>query len=317
VYGQFYYFAKGGEMSMDKTKIVVDVDFCSDWANLLRNELDLMGCPAENNDSPFDVCVKYYNSLLRQPTVRPRIILKSREFTCPADHQAGLIVLEDKVKNGQDISPYLHNKLSNSAYNDGLLNDWGIHHFHIGEIGKQSGKVSRTGPLLYALVKDDHFYMIDVMSHKDFSKQRLIEIIYSNWPDVIEGYEVEGALGLDYVCNDEDVRRLRDNGISTLTMRSDGAVHLPVGGGITTSGTSVEVARQSTRCMKILKMAEHLLKRDTDEIRQKAISAGYVVGNRFEFALKIHEGLFYGVERLSGFEVHLPDLEKILCIRRR
>lgn len=311
-----YHFTEGDKMSVNKTKLEIDVDFCTDWANLLRNELDLMGCPAENNDNPFEVCVKYYNSLLRQPTLRPRKILKSREFTCPADHQAGLSVLENRVGNGQDISPYLHNKLSNSAYNDGLLNDWGIHHFHIGEIDKQSGKVRRTGPLLYALVKDDHFYMIDVMSHKDFSKQKLLDIIYSNWPDVIEGHEIKGALGLDYVCNDDEVARLRKHGISTLTMRNDGTVHLPVGGGITTSGTGIEVARQSTECMRILKTAENRLKRDADEIRQNAISEGYAVRNRPEFQLKMQGDLFYAIEALSGFAVHLPSLEKVLYIRR-
>lgn len=233
-------------MSENSTDYTVDVDFCRDWADLLRNELDLMGCPAEN---------------------------------------------------------------------DGLLNDWGIHHFHIGEIDKQSGKVSRTGPLLYALVKDDHFYMIDVMSHKDFSTQRLLDIIYSNWPDVIEGHEIKGALGLDYVCNDEESARLRKHGISTLTMRSEGAVHLPVGGGITTSKSSVNVVRQSKKCLQALMAAERLLKRDAGEIAQSAINKGYAVGSKLSFVLRMEDNLFFGVEKSSGVAVHLPGLEKILWCR--
>jgi len=227
-----------------------------------------------------------------------------------------LNTLEEKVKNGEDISPYLHNKLSRPDYQDGLLNDWGIHHFHIGEIDKQSGKVIRTGPLLYALVKDDHFYMIDVMSHKDFSKQRLLDIIYSNWPDVIEDHEIKGALGLDYVCNDDEVSKLRNHGISTLTMRSDGTVHLPIGGGITTSKASVNVVIQSKKCLQALMEAERLLKRDAGEIAQSAIVRGYAVGSKLSFVLKMEDNLFFGVEKSSGFAVPLPSLEKILYCRK-
>lgn len=299
-------------MSENRTNYTVDVDFCGDWADLLRKELNIMGCSAEMTDSPLEVYIKYYNSLLRQPSARPRKVLKSKEFTCPVNCQLGLNTLEEKVKKGEDIRPYLHHKLSNSDYQDGLLNDWGIHHFHLGEIDKQNGKVIRTGPLLYALVKDDYFYMINIMGHNDFSRQRLVDIVYSNWPNVVEDQEIKGAFGLDYVCNDDEVSKLRNNGISTLTMRSDGTVHLPIGGGITTSKASVNVVRQSKKCLQALMAAERLLKRDAGEIAQSAIARGYAVGGKLSFVLRMEDNLFFGVEKSSGFAVHLPGLEKIL-----
>ena len=62
---------------------------------------------------------------------------------------------------------------------DRILVEWGIYHFHLGE-----GK--RTKDLLFALVRENDAYFIDVCDHDDFTNVTPLEIAQRNWPQLFD-----------------------------------------------------------------------------------------------------------------------------------
>ena len=63
-----------------------------------------------------------------------------------------------------------HSSLKNL---DGLLNEWGVHHLHLGtkSYSKNHAFIARTGPLLLALIAEDDFYAINVYLHGAWESQ--------------------------------------------------------------------------------------------------------------------------------------------------
>lgn len=69
--------------------------------------------------------------------------------------QSGYKTLKAKFANGDDVTPHLSSNILNDTYEDYLLNDWGIHHFHLGQ-NISDGFAGRTGPLLFALITNSN-----------------------------------------------------------------------------------------------------------------------------------------------------------------
>ena len=67
-----------------------------------------------------------------------------------------------------------------------MLNDWFIHHFHLGNKLDKNGLIEETEHILMAMVFDDAFYAIKVYTHKEWANQEIIKIAYNNWPSMIK-----------------------------------------------------------------------------------------------------------------------------------
>ena len=146
--------------------------------------------------------------------------------------------------DGSDLNPFqskglvLHNDISDrkkQKRTDLLFADWGILHFHLSnEIKPESYFASRSDWLLFALVYGNVIFCVDILPHAEkdlFSRKAMLEIIYSNWPSVLENYELKGiASGGDW--NDSEVAELRKAGISS-SYSIDGKVFMPIGLGLT------------------------------------------------------------------------------------
>jgi hypothetical protein len=88
-----------------------------------------------------------------------------------------------------------------ATYEDQLLNDWGIIHFHLG-LRDAQGNVPRTGVVLFAFVRGDVVHCIGFFDHRSWSKIEVLEILQRNWPHAVEHARVKGVTGLD--VTDED-----------------------------------------------------------------------------------------------------------------
>lgn len=152
-----------GIVSMSR-EITVSMDFHSDWIALLRERLEEAGYTT-GQEEEGEICHLYFNAGKRMVPAQPRRIHLSREFRCPPDHATGLRFLEDKIRNGADLTPHLSRKILKLSYNDPILNDWGIHHFHLGLTHDAKGLIEGTPYILLARVTNDQFYMIDVVRH--------------------------------------------------------------------------------------------------------------------------------------------------------
>jgi len=208
----------------------IELDFYSDWIRHLKNTLSKMGYSV-TNVSDEKIPIVYFNALRRIIPQKPREVLRSKEFYCDGGLSSAVEEIEKKAKNGENLNPYLSTSLKKADYHDTMLNDWGIHHFHLGSNIDMPGFIERTRPLLFVKVTNTHFYLIAVKNHGDWNCQELVEIIHKNWPEVIKHYKLEIVIGLSHVPSDENIKKLRKVNINTMIKMSDGAIYAPVGGG--------------------------------------------------------------------------------------
>src|SRR3954467_8254920 len=112
---------------------------------------------------------KYMNIIKREVSQKSRQIFISKNLTCPSGYEKGLNDLKFKIEVGENVNPYLSSNLLNAGYSDGFLNDFGLHHFHLGEklitSGKGKGFIERTKPILVGRITDKAAYLIGIFDH--------------------------------------------------------------------------------------------------------------------------------------------------------
>jgi|GEM_PF-5892401 hypothetical protein len=137
-----------------------------------------------------DVIHMFFTMEKRIPAKRPRIVHRAKDFVCPDKYQKGLDQLIEKFERGDDLYPYLTKTIRALDFSDGLLFDWDMYHFHLGET-IEKGFITRTKHILYAIVKDDDVYLIiiaphgkDIEDHIAWSNIDLVQIAHDNWPNI-------------------------------------------------------------------------------------------------------------------------------------
>jgi hypothetical protein len=198
----------------------------------------------------------YMNWSHRFVPPRPRRIHQSKALqenpsaSDPA-HRPALATLIEKIRVGDVLTPHLSElvlrgyqptdpakpkALSKHRDLDLLLNDWLIHHLHIGPTLKPNGNGFFGGDLLlFAVFKSDDAYLIDLMGHKNWEHEHLIEVIVREWPGRGLALELKGILPGGSFSR-EDRKRLRNVGIPTM-LNIDGKAVMGAGC-LTNAGTS-------------------------------------------------------------------------------
>jgi hypothetical protein len=264
----------------------VDVDFYDDWVELLRRELRAAGYPAPSGEPAHDVCFRYYNWKKRSISSGPRKVVEAKDFSAPADLKAGVDLVREKFEKGQDLRPHLSRRIADLNYDNALLDDWGIHHLHLGTTIDSFGFVPRTGPDLFAKVEADQVYFLAVLGHGQWSNQLLVEILHSQFSDSIKQFRLPGfVVDVQIVPSDAEVRALRKGNVSTIIRTRDGALYAPLGGGITTSGLSAQVAQIRDYYFGLMKKLEQHIVAKAAVFEEQAKRQGAKLGERLHFRL--------------------------------
>lgn len=280
--------------------MTVIVDFTNDWKQYVENEISSQGYAVDQSEDLRSLSYKFFNLRRRRIAATPRKVLESKSFSCPTDLTSGYDLLKEKLKNGHDVCSHLSKFLLRDDHEDSLLNDWGIHHFHLGINPEKSGFIERTGPLLFAHVTVDSVYCLGIYPHGSWTQQDLIRVIHDNWPSIISAKKLNGILGLSHVPTDEDIAQLRKAGVQTMVQISPGIVYAPLGGGYSTAGTSVESTMRVNWYMRLIRNLEDHVKENTEKFTKKIQELGYAHGNPPSFSLLIDEKGFFAVENNSG-----------------
>ena len=256
---------------------IITADFFTDIAEQCNKRLEKQQYKTRKKyedlsslDKNESIVHSYLNALHRRIPMRPRKIHKA-EYETPSYLIEGEKKFLDKVRTGDDLGPHQSRQLKTRNYEDGMLNDFGIHHFHLG-IKKRSKKsyfVSGQRYLLFALVRSDDFYCIGYYEHGDWSRSILLDTIHSNWPHAISSV-IKGATGISLRCTDEEHQKLREAGVNIVTQRPDGTVYAPPGLGITAAGTSLLNKMRFNE----IKEACFQLERESKDLAMKLISSG-------------------------------------------
>lgn len=178
------------------------------------------------DEEDFHLFLIDYFEILRKGIARQkRTVHISRELKAKAKGSAfkewreRFFQIKGMFEKGEDVNSLLSKRARESGFRDRLLTCWDMHHLHFFP-EKKFGDM-----LLFAIVKDDVVYMIDVIPHSKkyvFSTFELLNIVYRNWSFLIEPYRLKGITGLNYVIKtDEEVNTLRTAGISTAIQLKD------------------------------------------------------------------------------------------------
>ena len=223
----------------------IRINLRHDFVEHIRATLILSGYPQLSVDRVAKddrKLISYYLGTYRRsisPT--PRSVHKSKSFTCPPQHAAVLANIETKIISGDDLSMYLSTDIRQLKNVDYMLNAWGIHHLHLGNVTENDGKnrdfVRRTSFLLFCRFTASDAYFIGVFDHDSFSSQNVMQIMHDNWSNTLDEHRLHGVTGDQ--LTEEHARELRRKRTNFFLMMQDGTVYLPPGNGTTSSGENV------------------------------------------------------------------------------
>ena len=187
------------------------------------------------------------NKKLIFPVVRTVFISRQLQEALSTHVKKGAVAhIISLLQNGSDVNNFQSKRLFELNFHDHLLYDWNIHHFHLPQLSK---KEKKTNSLLFAYTDDTQALLLDIDSHRDavFADQKWLEIIYHNWPDVMEQWKIKGINDFHPKVNSAERMVLWNKGFNTGIVTIDGKFYKHPGLGKMLSGHSMEVVLQVDR----------------------------------------------------------------------
>jgi hypothetical protein len=259
-------------------------DFNADLVAMARHYLTAQG--ATEDIAETDVLLKYFDSLRRWPAPRPRKVRKADNFFCPARIEAGWKLLRSKIEKGEDIRPHLGRDHAELSHLDGLLNEWGVHHLHLGvkPYFKDPNVIDRTTELVFALITDEEFLAINVFpDHGQWEALDILESLHRNWPELIRRYRINGVPA--ETVTSQGRRQLRSSNTQLFTMVNDGTVYGPIRGGVACSGVSIAAVMRAAQARRDMKRLQAAVQEQLDKFIIHLRPHGYSDGDDIKATL--------------------------------
>lgn len=285
----------------------INHNLISDWHELLRDVLkneygfdDSVINSLSVEDLPFKII--YLEE--RRITSKPRALHESSVFHCPTEMVNGWDKLKEKIKNGDNLIPYLSKGINDLDYQDKMLNEWGIYHFHLGA-NMNGGFIERTGPLLFAFIKKQDFYAINIYKHNEWAEDGILQTIHDNWPQLISGYKAPNVIKTSKIITPAQrisLRKVNGNSFFTAT---DGTVYTPTGGGSVASGYNLSTTLKVIKTRNYITHIGEILDSLPEELKNDLINVGYSEDDNIDATLIISD---------TGYSVYFPKHKLLLNI---
>jgi hypothetical protein len=296
---------------MSNFLIIEEANLYGDWIAIARQRLINSGFDVSRLIRDNDIGQEYFNALLHLTIpIQPRQVHHADTFSCPVDLVAGLATFTTKVESGQNLRPYMSRGVKKVANRDLLRYDWGIHHFHLGTEVENDGFVKRTEPILFAWVTSEAMYMLGLYPHGAWNQRQLLELIHRNWPELLAPYRI-GAVGLTHHLTDKEIGQARRAGVLVAMQVADRFVIVPPGGGMPTSGHSMNAVRGNDRIHNSLYRLTEMIHDPFSSFHQEAENKGDYVKRVLSFTLVDIKGRCILIERHNNlhFEIEgIPNL---------
>lgn len=229
----------------------------------------------------------YFNAEKKQPEKKIRKLVLSDTFFIPKEVSAGWDKLKQRIEIGEDLKFNLSKRIHKFDYKDPMLNDWGVHHFHLNE--KPSGEfIHGTELLVFALLVDDVFYAIGVYNHNSWADQDIVETMHRNWPTVLEGYKLTIIETKNQFTETERLK-LRKATVNSFVTVKDGTIYAPIGGGVSGSGFGTQSVMRMIHHKQMLNNFEESLDGALEGLRSDSEANGYKGEPEVEAHLEITE----------------------------
>ena len=261
------------------------MNFKSDLIDIVKRYFSMEGISFEDSGDASDFAARYCEMRIRRIDPRPRDVHFSREI-----HQSLGKLARKKEKGKHDraieawravfylrhlfvtggrVTPHLSKEVKKTTSRDGLLWDFGMHHFHLCRKLDESGFIERSDYLLFAIVADAEVFFVDLRKHKDpenlqWVRQDLLRIVHENWPELIDTRVLHGVNGCTLTDKEiSELRRKNANHISCL----GGQAIAPLGGGTNFAGGSTSCRVWGDKLVREIERHEKYFYRQPAELR--------------------------------------------------
>lgn len=240
----------------------IKIDLCSDYERILAGWVDgFVECRKSENDGVLD----YFRLERRLIEAKPRKVRKAKHFMCPPGYEDKLLFIEEYIKSGKNLLPFMSKGIRNLNNEDMLLNDWGIFHLHLSnELEMHSVFMERSDYLLMIHVEDDCIYFLKIVPHEKpnktrniWTKKEYLEIIRENWPEIIDKYIMKGMKLLEHF-DEREHYELRKAGASVFTELDEDSLYFSPGGGYASDCTSLQAVRARDYHMRLIEDLERV-----------------------------------------------------------
>jgi hypothetical protein len=149
--------------------------------------------------------IVFFNWRSRLIKAQPRQVRKSKAFERNPNvtrRKADLNQIIDDIEKGRDLQRYLSRSTMRDVAGvpskrrrpdlDLMLNDWSVHHLHISTKLDPDGFVKRGAELLFAVFQPNVAYIVDLMEHGDWTRDHVLEVLASEWPNEGVIFEAKG-----------------------------------------------------------------------------------------------------------------------------
>ena len=203
--------------------------------------------------------------------------------------------LRKLLADGENVAAFLSRTIGDASSWDGLLWQYGMHHFHLGAESTKGAFVDRSDYLLFAIVAPEDVYFVDVRRHPqagsvEWVRQDLLRIVHSNWPSLLEAHVLR-RVDSDELA-DEELHALRQR---DLNFASDigGRAIAPLLGGLAGDGSSVLCTLWAGRLLRELRHHEDAFRNEQvrASVERDLRARGFEVGRDFEVELVFLEDL--------------------------
>ena len=236
------------------------------WVNYQKTILKQLNIQDIDNFKDNQVSSFYFEYYFRVlPQMQYEIYLSKELISNPLYENFKSIIetIKQKAINSENLKPYLSKGIKNLKKPDGMFNDWGIYHFHLGDELLSNGFIKRTNELLFFYrdfkLNPNKLYFLDIYNHGNWSKRKTIEIMHNNWQTAIDFYKIKDMVDIKPKLNDEEHQLIRDANMNSAVVLDDGTSYIMLGGGITMAGTNQEATMLEMQYMKYFRNLENNL----------------------------------------------------------
>ncbi len=279
------------------------MNFQRDLTEIVRNFFCQNSISYKGGDKAEDLAARYCEMRIRHFDPAPRQVHFSNElhYTLGAlanetDSQKRGKALEawntvfrlwHLFTSGGDVTPYLSKYIKDATFNDGLLWDYGMHHFHLGSGDENSELVRRSDFLLFAMVGDNDAFFVDVRKHRDpqglrWVRQDLLKIVHANWPEITNARLMPGVSGV--TLTDEQKKELRRKNVNSAPDLGGEAI-APLGWGTMADGSSMWCRWWAMKLLWEIDRNERILKAEPEELRSTFAEKGVTTSGAIDCRL--------------------------------
>jgi len=288
------------------------VSLSSDLLRLIGEEFDRNGIAYCRSLSVDRLAVRYYELLSRQIQPCPRAVHFSREIhasleelarngrekNVAGDARQAAFRLQELLEDGKNVNGFLSRNIlhaTGKASRDGLLFHYDIHHFHLSNERDADGFVSRSDYLLFAVVKPEDVFFVDVRRHPargsaGWASQELLRTVHSNWPQLTERLIIRGIYG-NRMTDDEVYEFRRHNMNSVIDVGGDAL--MPAFCGTALDGSIVLCKQRADELLNEVNFHEDEIckKENREKIVKELLERGIESGAELELELARFEEL--------------------------